>query len=96
MEAGLNGKKQTSWRNSNSNRLAFPAKRITRFATEWIRQVERVVPWPAVALAKATQRVGNCGWAAWNLCAKKALEKLAFGNSIVLRTRRSTLTQVYV
>ena len=29
-------------------------------------------------------------------CANKALEKLAFGNSIVLRTRRSTLAPVYV
>ena len=59
-------------------------------------QVERAVPWPAVALAKAAQRVGNCGSAAWNLCADKALEQLAFGNSIVLRIRRSTLAPVYV
>jgi hypothetical protein len=29
-------------------------------------------------------------------CANKALERLAFGNSIVLRTRRSTLALVYV
>ena len=29
-------------------------------------------------------------------CANKALERLAFGNSIVLRTRRSTLAPVYV
>ena len=29
-------------------------------------------------------------------CANKALERLAFGNSIVLRTRRSTLAAVYV
>jgi hypothetical protein len=29
-------------------------------------------------------------------CANKALEKLASGNSIVLRTRRSTLGLVYV
>jgi hypothetical protein len=28
MEAGLNGKKQTSWRNPNSNRLAFAAKKV--------------------------------------------------------------------
>jgi len=71
----------------------FPRKEsITRMG----KQVERVVPWPAVALAKATQRVGNCGSAAWNLCANNALEKLAFGNSIVLRTRRSTLVPVYV
>jgi len=29
-------------------------------------------------------------------CANKALETLTFGNSIVLRTRRSTLAPVYV
>ena len=29
-------------------------------------------------------------------CANKALERLAFGDSIVLRTRRSTLAPVYV
>jgi len=29
-------------------------------------------------------------------CANKALERLAFGNSIVLRTRRSALALVYV
>ena len=29
-------------------------------------------------------------------CANNALERLAFGNSIVLRTRRSTLALVYV
>ena len=29
-------------------------------------------------------------------CANKTLERLAFGNSMVLRTRRSTLAAVYV
>ena len=29
-------------------------------------------------------------------CANKALERLAFGNSIVSRTRRSTVAVVYV
>ena len=58
-------------------------------------QVERVVPWPVVALAKAAQRVGNCGSAAWNLLCYQSVRKLAF-DSIVLRTRRSTLAPVYV
>jgi hypothetical protein len=53
---------------------------ITRFATKWInrtgKQVERVVPWPAVALAKATQRVGNCGPAASNFLDPALLRKI--------------------
>jgi len=93
MEAGLNAKKKLRGESRTATDSFFPRKEsITRIG----KQVERVVPWPAVALAKAAQRVGNCGSAAWNLCANKALEKLAFGNSIVLRTRRSTLVPVYV
>ena len=63
---------------------------ITRFATEWInrtgKQVERVVlnALETAALPPRTFLIQHC------------CEKLAFGNSIVLRTRRSTLTQVYV
>ena len=58
--------------------------------------VERVVPWPAVALAKAAQRVGNAAMplefllrvAQWkgHSCAGDRGAML-----IVLRTRRSTL-----
>jgi hypothetical protein len=57
-------------------------------------QVEHVVPWPAVALAKAAQRVGSCGSAARSFLCYQSLGKLAFSDSIVLRTRRSTLVYV--
>jgi hypothetical protein len=42
------------------------------------------------------ERVGNCSSAAWNLRRNKAFENWPSGNSIVLRTRRSTLALVYV
>ena len=67
-----------------------PKKRCTRFATEWItrtdKQVERVVV-NALETAAPPPRI---------FWIQHCCEKLAFGDSIVLRIRRSTLAPVYV
>ena len=50
----------------------------------------------APSLASAARALETAALPPGIFCANKALEKLAFGNSIVLRTRRSTLALVYV
>jgi hypothetical protein len=69
---------------------AFPAETITRFAIEWFtmigKQVERVV----------LNALETAALPAWNFLCYQCVGRLAFGDSIVLRTRRSTLAPVYV
>jgi len=60
--------------------------KIREWITRTVKEVERVV---LNALETTVLPPGI-------FCATKALERLAFGNSIVLRTRRSTLAPVYV